>query len=389
MNKPILSLLWSIVFLVACNNGSKEEDNSASSIRPVKYLTVGNSQQVGQLTYTGLAKAQQVARLSFKVGGTVSQIPIKVGDRVRKGQLLALLDATDYQVSYNQSLANVQSAKSQIESAQAQLENARANFLNAQSNYNRFEKLYETNSISLSDFEQAKSNYLSAEASLKAAETQVQAAIAGEKSSESMARSASNQINYTRIEAPFAGIISSINIEPNEIVGQGNPIIELNSIGNPDVEIGVSENAIATITNDQQVEVRFNSIPEKTFSGTVHEIGFSSAGTTFPVTIRLAESENRIRPGMPASATFSFNDQDKLQLIVPPGAVAKDVSGHFVYLIQEESQNQFVCKKQNVTIGRLRDAGFEILDGLSPGNKIASAGLDLLYDGMRVKLYRN
>ena len=92
---------------------------------------------------------------------------------------------------------------------------------------------------------------------------------------------------------------------------------------------------------------------------------------------------------MPASATFSFNDQDKIQLIVPPGAVAKDVSGHFVYLIQEESQNQFVCKKQNVTIGRLRDAGFEILDGLSPGNKIASAGLDLLYDGMRVKLYRN
>ncbi|MEL6718492.1 MAG: efflux RND transporter periplasmic adaptor subunit [Bacteroidota bacterium] len=389
MNRSILFLCFIFALITACNNNAEETDNTALSIRPVKYITVGNNNQIGQESYTGLAKAQQTARLSFRVGGTVTNIPVKVGDLVRKGQTLATLDATDYQVSYNQSVANVQNSNAQIESAKAQLESAKANYIAAQSNYNRFEKLYETNSISLSDFEQAKSGYLSAEASYKAAQTQISAAEAGKQSSESMARSASNQINYTRIKAPFTGVISSINIEENEVVGQGSPVFELNSVGNPDVEVGVPENAISSNTDQQKVEVQFNSIPNHTFNGTVHEIGYSSLGSTYPVTIRLIDNDERIRPGMPASATFAFDKKAaKASLLVPPSAVGEDGDGNFVYVI-EGNTNAYKCKKQVVQVGQLSDVGFEVMSGLKNGDKVASAGLNMLREGMEVRLYES
>jgi len=387
ISKNLTCLFMTICFFSSC--GEKEKDAAeASSLRPVKYIQVMNQNITGQHTYTGLAKAEKEASLSFRVGGTISSIKVKVGDKVRKGQSLASLDATDYQVNYTQSLASVESSKAQIESAQAQLESARASYITAKSNYTRFENLYETKSISLSDFEQAKSSYAAAEASYKAAQTQVTAAEAGKQSSESIARSASNQVSYTRIVAPFSGIITRINAEPNELVGQGNPIFELNSLGNPNIEIGVPENVISEIKNGQPVSISFNSLSDQQFMGSVNEIGYSSSGSTYPVTIRLSDTDDRIRPGMPASATFSFsNDRSSSSaIIVPSSSVGKDKDGNFVYVI-ENSNESYICKKKVVTVGRLSDGGFEIKTGLSEGVMIASAGLNILRDGMEVSLY--
>lgn len=388
INQKIIFAVIALLGFSACNN-EEQATTIAQSVRPVKFTKVVSSNLEGQHIYTGLAKAQERANLSFKVGGTINNIAVKVGDRVRRGQVLATLDATDYQVNYTQSLAGVESSKAQIESAQAQLESAKANYITSESNYKRFEKLYETNSISISDFEQAKASYQGAEASYKAAQTQVEAAKAGQKSSESVAKSASNQVSYTKITAPFAGIITRINVEPNELAGQGSPVMEINSLGNPDIEIGVPENTISEIKNGQKVIVAFNSLHHQTFNGIVHEIGYSSAGSTYPVTIRLKDSDQRIRPGMPASATFSFNDHhsSKSALLVPPSAVGEDGKGNFVYLIQGDNNN-YVCKKQNVQVGKLTDAGFEVVSGLKNGDMVASAGLNVLREGMQVSLYQ-
>ncbi len=388
MNKKIIYIALLLGWLTACNN-SEQENAIVQSVRPVKYTKVVSSNLEGQHSYTGLAKAQKEASLSFKVGGTINNISVKVGDRVKRGQVLGTLDATDYQVNYTQSLASVQSSKAQIESAQAQMESAKVNYLAAEANYKRFEKLYETNSISISDFEQAKSSFQGAEASYKATQTQVEAAKAGQKSSESVAKSASNQVSYTRITAPFAGIITRINVEPNELVGQGNPVMEINSLSNPDVEIGVPENTISEIKNGQKVVVAFNSLHDHIFNGVVHEIGYSSAGTTYPVTIRLTDNDERIRPGMPASATFTYSDHHSVEsaLLVPPSAVGEDGKGNFVYLIQG-TNDKYVCKKQSIKVGKLMDAGFEVVSGLKNGDLVASAGLNVLRDGMQVSLYQ-
>lgn len=373
----------------ACGGGN-EEAAATEVLRPVKYVTVGSTNVVGEHSYTGLAKAQRMAHLSFKVSGTVDNIYVKVGDLVKRGQVLAKLDDTDYQVDYNLSLASIHSSNAQIENARAQLESSKANLINAESNYQRFEKLYETNSISLSDFEQAKSAYLSADASYKAALTQIEAAKASSESSENQSRNASNQVSYTKMTAPFSGVITSINVEPNEVVGQGNQIIEINSIANPDVEVGVPENAISSIQSNQEVTVVFNSLPDAVFHASVHEIGYSSAGSTYPVTIRLTDDDDRIRPGMPATATFQYDDKrhSEKAKIVPPSAVGKDGEGNYVYVLQKENDS-YVCSKRSINVGLLNDYGFEVLDGVNEGELVASAGLNVLQDGMSVTLYND
>ncbi len=387
MRKAIRLIIFTIPLIWGCGANSTET-TTTPDLRPVKYITVGQNNISGQHIFTGLATPQQEAKLSFRVSGTINTIKVKIGERVRKGQILATIDATDYRVSLDQSLANVQNSSAQIESSKAQLANAKANFVAAESNYKRYEKLYEVNSISLSDFEQAKSNYLSAQASYNAAKTQVEASRATNKSSESAARSASNQLAYTRMKAPFSGIISAINIEPNEIVTQGSPVIEINSETNPDIVIGVPENIISEITPSDEVIVRFNSIHDMEFNGSVYEIGYNSTGSTYPVTIRLSENDTRIRPGMPASAEFSFMDHhsEPDALLVPPSAVGEDESGNFVFRI-ESKEGKSICKKQKITVGKLNDTGFEVTSGLTVGDNVASAGLNILRDGMQVRLY--
>ncbi len=386
MSKLITILTFFSILSISCNSSEKVE-STVNTVRPVKYIKVGEQQLIGHQDYTGLAKAHKEASLSFKVGGTINSVHVKVGDRVSKGQVLVALDATDYNVNYSQSLANIRSTQAQIESAQAQMESAKANYNSALSNYKRFEKLYETNSISLSDFERAKSSYLGAQASYKAAQTQIEAAKAAKKSSESVSQSASNQVSYTKLRAPFSGVISAIHYEPNELVGQGAPVLELYSEGKPDVEIGVPETVINRIGQNQKVKIHFNSI-SKEFEGHVYEIGYSLSGSTYPVTVRLVESDERIRPGMPAGARFEFveSDDEKKSILVPPSAIGQDGKGNFVYVI-EKSGEGYRCVKKIVTIGKLTDSGFEILSGVKHGELIASAGLNVLRNDMSVSLY--
>jgi len=389
MNKLMRVFPFALLLCCACGGGGEEQE-ATQVLRPVKYVTVGSTNIIGEHSYTGLAKAQRMAHLSFKVSGTVDDIYVKVGDLVRRDQVLTKLDDTDYQVNYDLSLASIHSSNAQIENARAQLESAKANLINAESNYQRFEKLYETNSISLSDFEQAKSAYLSADASYKASLTQIEAAKTSSESSENQSLNALNQVAYTKMTAPFNGVITAINLEPNEVVNQGSQIIEINSIVNPDIEVGVPEGAIASIQSNQEVTVVFNSLVGATFHGRVHEIGYSSAGSTYPVTIRLTDDDERIRPGMPATATFQYDDKrhSEKAKIVPPSAVGKDVQGNYVYVLNKENDS-YVCSKRPISVGLLNDYGFEVLEGVKEGELVASAGLNVLQDGMSVTLYND
>ena len=373
----------------ACG-GNETTTQVEPAIRPVTYVEIADGNQNSRHSYTGLSKARKESALSFKVPGTINQRLVEVGDRVKKGQLLAVLDPTDYKVSYDQSLASLKSSEAQIRTAEAQLESAKASYLSAQSNYQRFQNLYETNSVSLSDFEQSKSSYEAAKANFEAAKTQVEAAKAGATSSKSLTKSAANQISYTRLTAPFAGIISSINIEQNEAVGQGTPVMVISSEGNPKVEVGVPENVIALVKENAMVDVHFRTIADKTYAGKITEVGYSPLGSTYPVTIELVESDNKIRPGMPSDVQFSFLDGSNSENIirVPASAVGGDKDGNFVFVLENSKEDIYITKRTSVQVGEISEAGFIVQRGLSPGKLVAAAGLNNLREGMEVKLFK-
>ncbi|MBT8218465.1 MAG: efflux RND transporter periplasmic adaptor subunit, partial [Bacteroidia bacterium] len=354
-----------LIIMIISSCGGKKSNEIAETIRPVKYgeikLTGGSATE----TLSGTAQSSKDVNISFKVGGTINGLFVKIGDVVSFGQRIAQIDPTDYNVQYQQALANLASVETQIKSASTQLVNSKAV-------YQRVEKLYENNSVSLSEFEQAKSTYELAQSSYTAAEAQAEA-------SKRQVESAKNQLSYSNLTAPFAGVITAVHVEANELVGSGTPVATISATQDPEISVGIPEIYISRIKANQPVRINFSSIAGTTFSGRVYEVGFSSlGGSTYPVTVKIDNPTSDIRPGMVADVQFNFDDQDQTltpKLIVPIAAVGEDSEGHYVFSLQKEGDH-YLAQKVTVEIGPMTSTGFEIRSGMDQGGLVATAGLN-------------
>ena len=200
--------------------------------------------------------------------------------------------------------------------------------------------------------------------------------------------SAKNQVSYASLTAPFQGVITSLLVEENELVGSGNPVATLSSEGKPEVRIGMPEVFISRIRSGQEVDIAFSVENTQTFKGVVSEVGFSAGdASTYPVIIQIVDPSDNIRPGMAANVTFNFGEvSDKPnQLVAPAKAVGEGPDGHFAFVL-EQKQQAYEVKKKTIEIGKLLPDGFEIKSGLQDGDLVATAGLKSLLDGMQVRL---
>lgn len=359
--KYFVSSLALITLLLA---GCKPSEKKEEAIKPVKYAEIVYARGSRTNTFSGIVKAQSETNLSFKVGGTLSQVNVKMGDRVRKGQLISAIDPVDYNLQKEQALAQKNSAEAQL--------------LSARSTFERIEKLYEMNSVSLSDFENAKTNLDAAISQLAAAESQLEAA--------------NNQVNYTKLYAPTDGVVSEVNITVNEVVQAGRTVMVISSEdeNNMEVEVDIPERYIKDVQNGDEVKIRISSIDDN-FRGTVTEVAYSSSGTgvTYPVSISLNSKSNKtIRPDMPAEVTFSFGkSNEESGLVAPLKAIASGVDGNYAFrLVADTLDGIFVAEKVTIELGTITEDGYIINEGLSVGDLVAVAGLSSLYDGRKVKL---
>ena len=362
-----------ILSLLSCG-GSSDSVESPPLLRPVKYAIISDAASQEIHTFSGVAQAEKESKLSFRVSGTVRNLNIKLGDRVRKGQLIATLDPVDYTIQAEQASASTKGAEANLKSAENQM-------LIAKSNYNRIERLYENNSIPLSEFEQAKSN-------LETAQSQYEASLTQVTSSQKQYEVAANQVQYTRLVAPFSGVITAVNIEANELIASGNPIAVLSATNNPEVNVGIPENLIAQIKKKQQVKVAFSVLPNQPFNGIVEEVSFAAGNTpTYPAIIRIENPSPTIRPGMAANVTFNLSAPDAQGFILcPVKAIGSGPDGAFAFVLTDTDDGAYLVKKRQVDIGKLQPGGFEVKAGLEKGERVAVAGLKALLDGMKVTL---
>ncbi|MBD3403449.1 efflux RND transporter periplasmic adaptor subunit [candidate division GN15 bacterium] len=338
-----------------------EEQAPEEVLRPVRYQPVYTTGGSRVRIFTGVAQASVESRLSFKVAGTVERVAVKVGDQVQADELVAALDPQDFRL--------------QVQEAEAALEKARAEARNAAANYERVRQLYENMNASRSDLDAARAADESAKAQVEAAQNRLQLA--------------QRQLDYTRLEAPIGGSIASVSIDVNENVAAGQAVALLTSGDRLEVEVAVPEILISQIREGQRVDVTFDALPGQTFPARVTEVGVAATGTvtTFPVTVLLEQAYDGLRPGMAAEVAFSFQTADgRERMLVPPFAVGEDREGRFVFTVERTGQAEGVVHRQPVQIGELTDQGLEILDGLSDGDLLVTAGVTKIDDGQRVKL---
>ena len=356
----VVSLALALLPLGLSGCGDEAED-TGPVLRPVRFQQVFSTGGARIRTFSGASRASMESRLSFKVGGTVEEIAVHVGDQVTQGQTIARLDPKDYRLRKEEAEANLRRQEAQLRSYDA--------------NYERIRGLYENGHASLNDIDQARASYETAQAAVRSAEKNLE-----------LARS---QLESTRLIAPVAGSIASVPIEVNENVQPGTFVAVLNSGARSEVEVSMPENLITQIREGASVQVTFDAIPGRRFPATVTEVGVSPVGsaTTFPVNVRLEEADSAIRPGMAAEVAFSFESQDSRdRILVPAASVGEDLHGRFVYLVTDIQEEVGTARRTPVVVGELTRDGLEIVEGLKDGDLLVTAGVSKLTDGRQVKL---
>lgn len=345
---------------MACGN---ENEAPKELIRPVKYKVVTTSDTDTTRAFSGISRAGTEARLSFRVTGTIVTLNVKEGDRVKTGAVIAVMDDSDAKIQYDKALVA--------------LENSRINKKTAASNLQRIKGLYENNNVSLSEYEAAKEKYANANA----------AYIADNRSAELSKK----EIGYFTLKSPMDGMISGKSAEINENASAGQVIVIINAIDDIEVNTGVPESYISRVTSKQSVSVTFPSITGQVFDGIVNEVSYTvdTESSTYPVSVSLTHPTREIRPGMPAEVTFTFpKSKENKGLLLPIHAVGEDSTGNFVFVAVPEKEGFGIVHKRAVTVGKMRNNGFEHKSGLSDGEMVVTAGIGSLSDGLKVRLLK-
>lgn len=343
---------------VSCKNDQK--DVPAEVVRPVVTMTVQARNAGRERSFAGAAKASLYTPLSFRVAGTIAELPAKVGLKVKSGDLVARLDVKDYELQWKQS--------------QAQLAQADAQLVQAKADYERKRQLYEAKNVSKSELDGAEAGFKSAAAQRESAAKALELA--------------KQQLGYCVLSAPLDGSLAEVPVEVQQAVSAGQPVAMLSSGDELEVEVGIPEALIGRIRVGDPAGVRFEAIPGRVFKAAVSQVGIQmSASTTYLVKLRLQEKDARIRIGMVAETTFSFGAGESAAILVPAVAVSPTPGGdRFVWVFQPESST---VAKRNVRIGDLTSDGLEIVEGLAPGETIVTRGVNRVSEGMKVKLLAN
>ncbi len=342
---------------------SGEQPPAQERLRPVRFVLVTDDGLVRDRNFAGLSKSSRESRLSFKVAGTLISLPVQIGQRLRKGDLIGQLDAASFSL--------------QTQQAQATLVEAQANERNAIANYERTKGLYANENAALNDLDQARAMAESVRAQVEASGKALEIARLNE--------------SYTRLTADDSCSISSIDAEVNENVAAGQQVIAVSCGNEFEVTLDLSESVIGSVFEETPVSIVFGAIADTVFTGVVTEVAVTSVGNqaTFPVVIRIVESHPALRSGLAADVTFRFDAKAQDQgIVVPVAAVMRRPDGVSVFIAAKgENDGEAIVERRAVTLGELGQSGVGVLDGLIVGDRVITAGLSVIREGQRVLIH--
>jgi HlyD family secretion protein len=309
-------ILIALVGLVVVN--SRKEKATIVQTEKVSRRTITEIVQA-----TGKIQPEVAVKVSPEISGEVISLPLKEGDRVKKGQVLALIKPTTIQAQVEQAEANLNSTK-------ARQEQAKAGLLNAKQEFNRAEELSKKNLLSQSELDAATSKYQVAQATLRGAQFDVSAAQSGVKQYQ-------QALDKTTVFSPMNGVISSLITQLGEkVVGTsqftGTEMMTISDLSLMNAEVDLDENDVVNLKIGDKTHVSIDAFPDRIFEGTVIEIansamlkgtGTQDQSTNFKVKVRLTDfGEADLRPGMSCTARMETQTKENV-LAVPINAVTR------------------------------------------------------------------
>lgn len=319
--------------------------------KPVKTITVHKSNHIAIRSFPGKVRASKRVDLAFEVSGVLTDLPVRDGLMVKKGQLLARLDQRTF--------------KNNVLSAQAA-------FTETKLNYERQQKLYNEKIVAQSILDSSKSAYDRALATLEINK---------------------KALSDTELLAPFDGIITNKYVENHQKISSAQTIVSLQDMTDIEIVIQVPESIMVYATPEtynSKIKVKFDAIANREFDAKVHEysIDADSQTQTYEVVLTMPTSaEFNFLPGMTATVTssdFIRPTEHKLDVIfLPSSAIQGEEDGNKTFVFVISANN--TAEKRYIKIDSPTASGIPVISGLNEGEKVIVAGSSYLRDGMPVR----
>ncbi|HIK66932.1 MAG TPA: efflux RND transporter periplasmic adaptor subunit [Flavobacteriales bacterium] len=374
---------------------------------------------VERVSASGKIQPELEVSVSAEVSGQLIELPVKEGDVVAEGDLLAVINPDVYISARNRAQAAVNTTLSNLSSAKAMLASSESGYFVAKKSWDRNQILFKSGVVSEAEFHQSESAFNAAEANLVSAGEGVKSAEYSILSAQASLQETLDNLSRTTLRAPQAGIVTALVKEVGESV-QGNGfvagevVMKISNLGLMEVDIEVNESDIVRVKIGNNAEIEVDAYLDETFKGHVSEIGNTAlnAGvngfnldqvTNFSVKVRISpdsykhllndssKSQSPFRPGMSATVDLlTRNVKDVVSIPIQCVSTRKsedsDDAELGVFLMGEE--NEVVWSK--VKTGIQDNFNIEIISGLKEGDVIVSGPYDMvsrkLEDGDKVEV---
>ncbi|OFE11901.1 hypothetical protein PHACT_01035 [Pseudohongiella acticola] len=357
MNRSLRSPLFRVTLLLslfaivnACQESTAEQD-TGRELRTVRLETIGQERADGVRRFVGVVDALSTVDLAFQVGGRITRMPVQQGTIVPRGELIAELDSSDYELA--------------VREARVALDLSTLDF-------ERNRKMLDSGAIPRATFDRAQSDQELRQLALNAAQ---------------------RNLDYTRIEAPFDALVTRRIVDSFTQVQAGTAVVRVQDVTELRVHISVPESLMAMLQTPERfaVSAEISAYPGRQFplSYREHATEADPVTQTYQVSFGLPRQDGiNILPGMTATVSVQSGDAFLAPRIdVPAAALDTADDGSFRVWVFEPGEG--TVSSRSVTVGALGSNRVVINSGLTPGEQVVTAGAHMLYEGMAVTPFKN
>lgn len=344
------------ITLASCGSDKEQKQDGGPAV-PVTVAEVETGDSNTILAGSGQITALNNATLSTRMMGYVESLPVKIGQKVNKGDLLISINNVD-----------LRAKKAQVEASIAE---ATVAFNNAKKDYERFQNLFNENSASQKELDDMTARYEMAKARLESANQ--------------MKNEVNSQFAYANIRAPFSGVVTNTYIDEGDMANPGVPLVSVESPGGFEVVTKVAENNISGIAVGMKALVQVKAL-DTIVTGKVTELSASAQNTggQYLMKVQLDQTDARILSGMYANIRLETEQESNGSDIVTVPSKALVHKGQLtgVYTMGQDN----VALLRWLRLGETYGDEVEVLSGLSKGETYIVSAEGKLYNGAKVTI---
>ena len=359
-------IVAAVAGLSGCSTEQQAKVPSTETVRNISVLAVQQATVPDLLEAVGTVHAAQTSDLASQMMGNIVEVRAREGDHVQRGQVLAVIDDSQPRASVDRAAAADTAAQQQLVAAESEL-------ALAESTLKRYQNLHERKSVSPQEFDEVKARQQAALANrdmATAGQGQARAALAQTRTS----------LDYTRIRAPFDGVVTGKKADSGALASPGMPIFTIEDVRGYRLDVTVNESDLRYVRTGQQVLVAIEALDSEALKGRVAQIipAADPASRTFQVKIELP-ADTRLRSGLFGRAQFSRGQRPAL--LIPRSAVVERGQLQGVFVLDQDK----VANLRYITVGKPSGSAIEVLAGLQDGERLVAKPGAVDLNGKRVE----